>query len=79
MTSNVLLNSQNILVIKLFIESMEIGILNNEQFKQFTNFRLPLIHEIAKMTGISYRLIELLKPRQVSNGCNFVFFTNFRI
>ena len=72
-SAKVLLNTESVLIIKMFIESSEISSLSANEFKKFHNCRKPISNEISKVIGIDYRLIELLKPKQTKQGCDLIF------
>ena len=72
-SANLLLRNESVLVIKMFVASNEISSLSGKKLKRFENLRKPISHEISKIINIDTHLIELLKPKQTSNGCYLIF------
>ena len=78
-SSKLLLKTETVLIIRLDIKSKIIGALSVKQFQTIENLRKLLRNEIAKITDISYDLIELLLPKQTKDGLSLIFHARLSI
>ena len=68
-----LLQTETILSITFYIESIDIAQMKSFDFKQLTNYKRGITKELSKYFEINYHVIEILRPIQTSNGINITF------
>ena len=68
-----LLNSEKVCIIRIEINSINIGNMNRYKFRRLQNRRIEIEHEISKLLNINIQSIELLRPIQLKNGVNLTF------
>ena len=74
-SSSLLLQCETITLIEMNIESHQLANTKYQKFEQLiTRHRNPICHELSKIIGVHWRLIEILTPIQMKTGAKLVFY-----